>query len=619
MPLKRYHAKRSFAQTPEPRGVAYPTTQQRFVIQKHAASSLHYDLRLERQGVMQSWAVPKGPSEDPRLRHLAAQTEDHPLEYRHFEGVIPQGYGAGTVLIWDQGTFEWVGRGRDHLSFFLHGRKLRGEYVLVKFGKAGQKSWILFKKHDRFARQRSITKLKPNSVVTGRSLFEVEQGSPAKKAYLTALAGAKPASLPRHLLVQKPTLIAKPFSDPEWLFESKWGGLRSLAFFDGQRLRLVGPNNLDLLARFPELKELSQSLAARRALLDGEVVGPTFKVFDLLYLDGFDLRRVPLLQRKALLRAILRPQDVLHFSDHVEGAGEQFFKQTQKLGLEGMLAKDITSIYEPGKRTRTWLEVRSAVRERPQKLRLISKAPREQQKQARKISLNPALISAREANQSIKVNSVSLPLTNLNKPFWLRPRILKRDVLNYYYTMAAAVLPHLHNRPLTLKRYPNGVAGGFFYQKNAPAPRPRFVKTVVVQHSQGPTRYVLCDDLPTLIWLANLADLELHPWYSRAGGLNHPDFVVFDLDPSRPGDLPAVRQVALLIRDVLSHCGLKSYPKSSGSRGIHIYVPIAARFTYEQTKLFAKGVTQVVHHVAPRQTTLEFYKARRRGVYIDYL
>jgi len=773
MSLAKYHAKRRFNKTPEPRGVEFSTEQRRFVIQKHAATRLHYDLRLEHKGVMLSWAVPKGPTQDPKVRHLAAHVEDHPLEYRHFEGVIPEGYGAGTVMVWDFGTFEWVERHKDHYSFILHGTKLQGEYALIKFARAGEKSWLLLKKRDRFAKRGSITTKLPNSAVTGRSLDEIEAGKPVKRPFIRKLSGVHPAAQPRTVGVMKPTLIEKAFSDPEWIFETKWDGFRGIAYVSGKKLRIVSRNGLDLLERFPDVGDIGSGIAAKQAVLDGEILALNDKglerfeglrlssgkkhtlvyaVFDLLYLDGFDLRGVPLLQRKAMLRAIMRPHAHLRYTDHIESAGSDFFDEVTKAGHEGMVAKERDSAYESGKRTRTWLKIKKGLGQefviggwqvgqgaradvigslvlgvyegnklipvgrvgsgfdqeelaeltpRLKKLAIAKspfagtvharevryvrptlvaevtfnewtsegqlrqpvyhglrhdKKPREVVREvpaeqtststsavralsSRSVSASittelekkhivevlPNLIPDKPAKSAaakkleVPVDGVTLELSNLSKPFWARPRIVKRDVLNYYYRMAKVVLPYLAERPLTLKRYPNGANGGFFYQKNAPDARPRFIKTTTIQHSEGPTQYVVCNDIKTLVWLANLADLELHPWYSRRGSLNNPDFVVFDLDPTKPNDLAGVREVALLIKEVLGYYGLTGLAKSSGSRGIHIYVPIAPRFTYDQTKAFAKRVTEVVHHIAPKQTTLEFRKAKRHGVYIDYL
>lgn len=770
MSLKVYQAKRKFTKTPEPRGLVHPSAnQRRFVIQKHDATALHYDLRLEHNGVMLSWAVPKGPSENPKERHLAAATEDHPLEYRHFEGIIPEGYGAGTVMVWDHGTFDWVNRAPDHISFILHGKKLRGEYALVRLPRAGAKSWLLLKKRDRFANSKaSVLKREPNSVITGRSLEEIEQGAPAKAATIKKIPGIIRAKIPEKLSVQKPTLITQSFNDPEWIFEPKWDGFRGIAHIQGKKLRLQSRNQLDLLKYFPELKTIATAIAAKSAVLDGEIVSIDKKgvshfvdlkvgrqenlfyvVFDLLYLDGYSLLSVPLETRKELLRALLIPHDLVRYTDHVEAAGEKYYDVTGEQGLEGIVAKERNSLYEPGKRTHTWYKVkhrleqefviggwlsgqgarektigslligvyqddqlvpvgrvgsgfaennlgallkelrgirrrtspfakkipleqftnfvaprlvaqvkfaewtpdgnlrqpvfvglrkdksaREVVREKPRAaIEIGSKAaavpsrtnsdhriPRPvRPARGAAVKLNPVLPLSAEKNQELSVDNIHLKLTNLNKPFWVRPSVKKRDVLNYYYQIAPLLLPYLKDRPLSLKRYPEGATGWFFYQKEAPTPRPRFVKTTSVMHSHGPTRYVMVNNVQTLVWLANLADLEIHPWYSRHGSLNYPDYVVFDLDPTPEDDLVNVRSVALLIEDVLEHLGLTGYAKSSGSRGIHIYVPIAAKYTYEQTKFFAKKVTEIVHHLAPQQTTLEFRKAKRHGVYIDYL
>ncbi len=744
--LKVYQQKRKFSSTPEPKGLALSSSQKRFVIQKHAANRLHYDLRLENHGVMLSWAVPKGPSENPKNKHLAAQTEDHPLEYRHFEGVIPEGYGAGTVMVWDQGTFEWVKKSKNHYSFVLAGEKLKGEYALVRLPKAGAKAWLLLKKKDKFASAaKKIIDRLPNSVITGRSLNEIKKGSPAKKVTIRKITGAKLKAMPKKITVMKPTLISKSFNDPEWIFETKWDGFRGLALINGSKLDLRSRNWLDLKERFPELSDIKQAFAGKNVIADGEIVSldskgvshfallredqPSrnlvYQVFDLLYLDGYDLRNTPLEERKALLRAILIPHPRVKYSDHVEAAGEDFFAEAKKDDLEGIVAKERTSIYE-GKRTKQWLKIKntktqefviagwtkgtgsraktigslvlgvysgkeliyagrvgsgfnekdlSSLLSKLKKLKRSSSpfnkdVPREDQinfakpslvaqinftewtserqlrhpvfeglrddKPAKKVKreialpkkisngkasklLNTKLNLNKKVNQEQLINHAKLSLTNLNKPFWIRPKLQKRDLINYYYQIAPVLLPHLENRPLTLKRYPQGAAGEFFYQKNVPANAPDFIKTITVKHSQGPTKYPVANNLETLIWLANLADLEIHPWYSQQGSLNNPDFIVFDLDPTKENDLAAVRQVALLIKEVLDEFKLEGYPKSSGSRGIHVYVPIKNTYTYDQTKLFAKKVTELIHQLAPKQTTLEFRKARRHGVYIDYL
>lgn len=710
---------------------------------------------------MWSWAVPKGPSDNPHDRHLAQRVEDHPLEYRHFEGVIPSGYGAGTVLVWDRGTFEWVKRASDHITVVFHGDKLRGEYALVRLRRAGPHSWLLIKANDRAARPRArgrslLINRAPNSVVTGRSLEQVKAGAPARAAFIAKLPGARRAALPRKIDVMKATLVAQPFTDPEWLFETKWDGFRGIATVDGKKLKLVSRNNLDLLDRFPGLKDLPSGVACQRAVLDGEVVRldkkgvsrfalmrgesaatppgseTLYQAFDLLHLDGFDLTHVPLEQRKSLLRAVVRPHVHLKYTDHVEFAGEEYFTETKRKGLEGMVAKERSSEYAQGQRTRTWLKIKNSLQQEfvvggwtegsgaregtigalllgyydGDKLRYagrvgsgfaeasLAEAHAKLTRLARRGSpyagasplprtrsiryVQPRLVaevkfeewtpdgqlrqpvflglrtdkSAREVereeprraarrdlgwspgtqrpesrtrgprrvklNAPLNVAHSPVPLSNLSKPFWRSPKVSKQDVLNYYYRVAPVLLLHLKDRPLSMKRYPDGATGGYFYQKHVPV-HPTFVETVVVHESTGPTRYALVNNIETLLWAANLADLEMHPWYSRRGALDRPDFVVFDLDPTDDKDLDGVRAVALVLKEVLDEFGLVGFPKSSGSRGIHVYVPIAPKFSYDDTKFFAKAVTQLIHQLAPSQTTLEFYKRKRHGVYVDYL
>src|SRR6266478_2406514 len=322
--LAEYRRKRHFAETPEPRGKKARKDEKVFVIQKHAARRLHYDLRLEVGGVLKSWAVPKGPSLNPGDKRLAVQVEDHPFEYRKFEGTIPEGnYGAGEVIIWDQGTYEPEGAlsaaeqiERGELKFRLGGTKLNGSFVLVRLKRSqGKNEWLLIKHRDEYADPLWNVDEHGESVVSGRQL-----------------PGARSAPLPGEISVTLAKIADKPFSDPNWLFEIKWDGIRTVAFVDNGSVRLSARSKRDVTAEFPEFQDLAKHLRAGTAILDGEIVTLdengrsdfqklqnrfgvtkpsqklitdiplTYYFFDALYCNGFDVRKTPLLQRKELLR-----------------------------------------------------------------------------------------------------------------------------------------------------------------------------------------------------------------------------------------------------------------------------------------------------------------------------
>jgi bifunctional non-homologous end joining protein LigD len=406
--LKAYVAKRTFAKTPEPApGRRAPQQVHRvFVVQKHAARALHYDLRLELQGVLKSWAVPKGPSLDPSVRRLAVMVEDHPLDYRDFEGVIPEGnYGAGAVIVWDKGLYHHpsVQEGEDgekllleglekgDLKFVLHGEKLRGEFALVKTAK-DDRSWLLIKKRDRYATPEDVL-TENRSVASGRTLEQTAApaGGPALPGAKVErirlrealedreLRAAPRAPMPRGLRPMLATAVAQPFDDPDWVFEVKWDGYRAVAEVGGGEAALHSRNLLALNERFPAIADALRKLDVE-AVLDGEIVvvddrgQPDFQmlqhhgtpragrlvyyVFDLPHLDGRDLTGLTLLKRKELLEKILPRSPQLRFSDHVRGEGRLFFEAAGKKGLEGIVAKHSRSRYQPGVRSRQWLKVK---------------------------------------------------------------------------------------------------------------------------------------------------------------------------------------------------------------------------------------------------------------------
>ena len=435
MGLEEYRRKRDLGKTPEPSGQGGKGSNAlRFVIHKHAASHLHYDFRLEIDGVLKSWAIPKGPSLDPSVKRLAMMVEDHPYEYGDFEGVIPKGnYGAGEVIIWDTGTFHAAaseererslellreGLRKGDLKFILRGEKVSGEFALVRIKGEKGDSWLLIKKNDRFASTEDVTLLE-RSVVSNATIedlragrgparrggsFEAEQAARVAQAAPLAqppqpaqpaqpaqsdqsdqsdrsdLAGtaAPPAEMPHWIAPMLATSAAEPFDDPDWLFEIKLDGYRTIAELSGADVLLYSRNNLSFNRKFPSLV---RSIAALNlnAVLDGEVVvldesgrssfqllqnyqrtgrgNICFFAFDLLYLDGEDLRDQPLLARKGRLHTLLPDLPDIRYSDHLMEYGREFFDLARRNNLEGILAKRATSTYQTGRRSKDWLKIK---------------------------------------------------------------------------------------------------------------------------------------------------------------------------------------------------------------------------------------------------------------------
>ena len=408
MALKDYISKRKFTKTPEPPGDLHPAGDRLvFVVQKHAARALHYDLRLELDGVLKSWAVPKGPSLTPSQKRLAVMVEDHPFDYKDFEGVIPEGsYGAGSVIIWDRGFYHHPadpdgnrseallreGLKKGHLTFILHGEKLQGEFALVKTRK-DEKSWLLLKKNDRFATTKDI--LKDNrSVVSRENLEEVSSGNskhPPRQDKIDQihlreamesedLKNAPLAPMPHNIKPMLATLTNKPFEHPDWFFEMKWDGYRAIAEISNGDVRLYSRNGISFDKKFSPVFEALKTFHME-AVLDGEIVvvdqqgRPDFQtlqdyqkspkghlvyyVFDLLYLQGHDLTALPLSIRKALLKKILSSSPNVKISDHIAVDGVSFFKVVKDAGLEGIIAKLAASLYHAGKRSGQWLKIKT--------------------------------------------------------------------------------------------------------------------------------------------------------------------------------------------------------------------------------------------------------------------
>lgn len=408
MGLKEYTAKRKFEKTPEPAPDELHQEQRlRFVVHKHAARALHYDLRLELDGVLKSWAVPKGPSLDPAVKRLAVMVEDHPLAYRDFEGVIPEGnYGAGGVIIWDRGFYRHpaarseseheqlllAGLKKGDLKFILEGEKLQGEFALIRTGK-DEKSWLLLKKKDRGAAPGDILQ-ENRSVVSNLTVAEIlAAGAPEsfrqrklqqlrnhEAMASEELQDAPPGPMPHKVRPMLASLGSDPFDHPDWLFEVKWDGYRAIAEIREGEVMVYSRNLLPLNQKFFPVVEALRKCGFD-AVLDGEIVVvddqgradfgllqdyPSsgsghllYYVFDLLHLHGHDLTSLPLIRRKELLKRTLPPSPKIRFSDHVTSDGVLFFRAVTAKGLEGMIAKEAHSVYQPGTRSRHWLKVKT--------------------------------------------------------------------------------------------------------------------------------------------------------------------------------------------------------------------------------------------------------------------
>ena len=409
-PLAEYVRKRDFAATPEPKGSKRGASAAlRFVVQMHHASRLHYDFRLEAAGVLASWAIPKGPTLDSRERRLAMHVEDHPYDYRSFEGIIPAGnYGAGTVIVWDEGTYTLaegadpaVEIGTGKIKFILSGKKLHGMFTLVKIkGKGGEGGdpWLLIKDKDEFVDPNYDVNAHPESAQTGKTLDQIARSNTAQqwKSNHTAAPARKPVAakrakadpLPRNVTPMLATLVDAPFDDPAWLFEVKWDGYRAIASIDAEgKVTLTSRNGLDLLERFHELSAIGTAFRSLPVIVDGEIcaldaagrssfqalqqvdvaarvtknasrIPLTFVAFDLLYADGRDLRDVPLVERKTRLEELIVPGHAVMYSKHIAGEGKAVFALAQREGLEGIIGKRCDSAYRMA-RSHDWFKMKA--------------------------------------------------------------------------------------------------------------------------------------------------------------------------------------------------------------------------------------------------------------------
>lgn len=591
-PLADYRKKRDFGATPEP-DPAQPVARHDdvFVIHRHEARNLHYDLRLEHEGVLKSWAVPRGFSYSPAEKRLAVRTEDHPIEYEHFHGRIPKGqYGAGTMTIWDRGTYEIVkiptweeALEKGELKIILKGRRVRGEWHLVRT-KQSKNSWLLFKSKDRF------------SGPDRDSMLGIDLEAAVQQDIALPLA---PMTTGKERV---------PFRDPGWLFEMEFAGHRTLAQKAFDQVTLVGVDSVPphihngLLAMRTDVALLDGMLVAidsngrpsKQALADALANGNddaiTYYAFDLLQWEDYDLRTLPLVDRKAGLRAVLKQHPGVLFVDHVAGDGPALMRVIADAGLPAAIAKRATSPYTSGA-SEHWQRILPGEAE----LDTTAKVPLATPK---KSHFKPS---------------------NLGKVYWPAEGFTKGDLLTYYDAIADVLLPHLHNRPVHFNRFPDGIDGKSFYQREVKEGTPDWVGRTAVPHDGEMVPHHVIDNRDSLLYAANLGSIDLHPWLSSVGTFEQPDYAVLDLDP-KEAPWRDVLRIARAAGKLLRGIGLRPLLKTSGKTGMHIFVPLQLGYTYEHSKMFLEAVARVLVRDLGDIATVERMPANREGkVYLDFL
>jgi bifunctional non-homologous end joining protein LigD len=752
--LQTYRRKRDPERTPEPFGGGAPGSGRRFVVQQHAARRLHYDFRLEMDGVLKSWAVPAGPSLRPEVRRLAVHVEDHPVEYADFEGVIPAGnYGAGAVIVWDRGGYRPVKNGdpladlaRGKLEVELFGYKLRGRFTLVRMS-GKEKEWLLLKKAGPGAAEVEATERHPRSVVSGLTVAEMRDVGSVQATLRARLAdlGAPRREVPvREQAFMLATLADRPFSDPRWLFEVKYDGVRVLASRQGDAVVLRGRSGQIVTTRYPEVASALSGLVMDRFLIDGEIVAPddegkpsfqrlqarmgltapgdvaraaavvpvTGIFFDCLALDGHDLRRLPLTERKACLARLLPPLGPVRYGDHVVGDGEAFFAAAAAAHLEGIVAKRSDGGYVGG-RSPDWIKIKCQKRqefviggytdprgsrghfgalhlglyEGPRLVyvskvgtgfddaslrtvwqalqplarasspfaagtpagrghhwvepRLVcevrftewtaegglrhptflglrpDKRPEECRREA-PVALPPASSPPAPAPPAGTPREVRI--TNPRKVFWPEQGYTKGDLIAYYDRVAPLLLPYLRDRPVVLTRYPDGITGKSFFQKDAPDFVPAWVRTerIYSKDAEREIDYFVVNDAETLRYVVNLGTIPLHLWSARLGHLDRPDWLVLDLDP-KGAPFAHVVTMARVIHRLLDALDLPGYVKTSGATGLHVLLPLGGRYTHEEARTFARLLAVLAVEARPDLATIARpIHARDGKVYVDF-
>ncbi|HEY8780699.1 MAG TPA: DNA ligase D [Mucilaginibacter sp.] len=758
MSLVDYFKKRDFKKTPEPKSGKSNAKALSFVVQRHHATNLHYDFRLELDGTLKSWAIPKGPSMDPNDKRLAMMVEDHPIDYGNFEGIIPKGnYGAGVVLIWDKGTYTSLAEKREddrktlrdglksgNLKFRLNGEILKGEFALVKLHSGKENSWLLIKHRDEFAKVHfdsedyvpdKIKELKNNksgeaTKLSSATKIKVEKESPAITEDPADDSKPHPVKAYRPMMAK---LEAKVFDNEDWIYERKLDGYRAIGY-TGEKAKLISRNDIDFSKDYQKIADALKKIP-QKAILDGELViedknnksrfqdiqqykGDTkdrklkYYVFDLLNLDGHDLRRMELIKRKQLLKSFMSSIDNadIIYNEHVENKGIELFDKAKKEGWEGIIGKDGQSYYDSGKRSDRWLKFKlqnsqeaiicgytapegsrkyfgslilgikpgeriqyignvgtgfteAGIKELYAKLHPLETANKpfdEKISRRNKITwVEPKLVcevwysewtadnhlrqpvfkGLRTDKKSekivmetpdkqladeeiIEIGRKKLKMTHMNKVFWKDEGITKGQLINYYLNMADWIAPYLKDKPVSMRRQPNGIDDRGFFQKDTDTVHlPDFIKTepLYSESNDKNVNYIIGHDAATLLYMVNLGCIEINPWLSSYKTPDKPDFIVIDIDPHDVPFTEAV-EVALKTKEVFERMKLDVFVKTSGSKGLHIYCYAGAKYDYDLARKFAEYTANLIHDELPGTTSIERNPAKRKNkTYIDFL
>ena len=793
--LSRYHKKRDFARTREPEGKVKKSAKGKgggfsYLIQKHAATRLHYDFRLELDGVLKSWAVTKGPSLVPADKRLAVEVEDHPVDYGSFEGTIPMGqYGGGTVMLWDRGTWEPVGDPHEGLKagklvFKLHGERLTGEWTLVRMhGRpsdmkrkdGGRNNWLLIKHHDVIAHEGDHDALlsdNATSVVSGRSMEEIAEGTREWKGGKArqkdhpgpdekTLSKAKAADIHSLEFIEPElaTLADAMPAGPNWVHEVKFDGYRTQALVEAGHAKMLTRTGLDWTAKFTAVAADLAGLAVHSAILDGEIVAldangaSSFKtlqdelshghseslqyyVFDLLSLDGEDLRGLPLLERKRRLKTLLQKGDAgtrVIYSEHFAYESD-VLEHVCGLAYEGVICKRGDARYSSG-RNRNWLKVkchkrqefviggftepkgggpkhfkekgigalllgyyaeeklvyagkvgtgfdtetsldiRKLLDDRALKVMAFDEVPADGRRGTHWVEPNlvcevefsewtadgrlrhpsfqglredksasdihrdqPVHVTKtmrdpkpeREDDELVKAPSAKVKagdaevggvrVSHPGRVIYPDSDITKLDLAQYYAAVQDRMLPFIAERPLSMVRCPEGIGGQCFFQRHiARAQSPYLFDTGIPVKGRNED-YLMIKDAKGLITLVQWGVIELHAWGCKAATPTLPDTIIFDLDPDP--DVPWSRVVAAAfeVKTRMEEFGLTTFLKTTGGKGLHVTIPLEAKYGWPTIKGFARAVAQSMEHDAPDRFIATMSKEKRKGrIFVDYL
>ncbi|ARN82418.1 DNA ligase D [Methylocystis bryophila] len=729
-PLARYRAKRDFAKSGEPQGQTARKGGRRLVVQRHFARREHFDLRLEIDGVLKSWAVTRGPSANPSDKRLAVRTEDHPLEYGSFEGAIPKGeYGAGVVELWEDATYEPLNGdpaqalAKGKLEFLTMGARMRGRWALIAMKKRDKaENWLLIKERDEFAESDdSLAERFDTSVASGRRREEIERGAPSRReagqretrAKRDTRQGAR-APTPAFTPPQLCETSEQPPQGEDWLFEMKYDGYRLELATGAEGAKAYTRTGLDWTTRFPTLARAAFELPCKNALLDGEAVvfdarglsdftalvaaleardqAPIeYCAFDLLFLDGQDLRDLPLRSRKEKLRKLLEGHSgAIRYAEEIRGGGASVFAQVTTAGAEGIVAKREDARYRSG-RFEDWRKIKGdkredvqiigyrpskvgesfasllAARETPEGLRYVGSIGTGYGARTRE-KLAPLIAEANKTKPAVSA-AAKLPkdAIYLEKPFsaearfggWTgeglmrqarflgvredraRPRkseparnskaltpvthpdrvvypadgITKGDIAAYYERIWRRIAPHLHERVVSLVRAPDTI-DNLFFQRH---PLPGMNGSVLKVDCDNQT-YISLNGEAGLHAAAQFGAIEIHGWMARRDDLDHPDRLVFDLDPGDDVSFILVVQAAADLRDYLAALGLRTWPMVTGGKGVHLAAPLDRSLAWPETEAFAEGFARVVAQQQRKRFVATMSKERRKGrIFIDWL